>query len=128
MQIEHFAINVKQPRDMAAWYAEHLGLTIIRADEQPPYITFLADNNNETVLELYANPNGEFLAYGEMSVYTFHIAFAVPDIEAISGGLLDAGAMQKGDLVTFANGDVSAFYACPWGVTLQFIQRVKPLF
>lgn len=128
MKIEHFAINVKEPRKMAAWYAEHLGLTIIRADQEPPYITFLADDQNETILELYANPNGEFLSYADLSVFTFHIAFAIDDLEAICAKLATAGATQKGEFVTFANGDVSAFVQCPWGVTLQFIQRINPLF
>lgn len=128
MKIEHFALNVRSPREMAAWYAAHIGLTIIRADQQAPYITFLADDNNETVLELYTNPNGEFLAFDDLSVYTFHIAFAVTDLNVVRDSLVEAGAVQKGELVTFANGDVSVFLSCPWGVTLQFVQRVNPLF
>ena len=31
MDIEHFAINVKDPRAMADWYVRHLGLRVLRS-------------------------------------------------------------------------------------------------
>lgn len=128
MKIEHVAINVKEPRQMAAWYAEHLDLTIIRADEEPPYITFLTDDDNQTLLEFYANHQGEFLEYADLSVFTFHIAFAVESIVAEVERLVKAGATTKGTISTLGNGDKTGFVQCPWGVTLQFLERVKPLF
>ncbi len=128
MRIEHFAVNVKEPKAMAEWYAEHLGLSIIRADEVPPYITFLADDNNQTLLELYANPNGEFLELSDLSVFTFHIAFSVADMGAECARLIAAGAKSKGDAITLGNGDQTQFVQCPWGVTLQFLERINPLF
>jgi catechol 2,3-dioxygenase-like lactoylglutathione lyase family enzyme len=128
MKIEHFAINVKEPREMAAWYVEHLGLHTIRADQEAPYITFLADDENETILEIYANQAGEFLDYTNMSVFTFHIAFAVEDIQAVCNRLITAGASPKGEIITLANGDLAGFVTCPWGITLQFLQRINPLF
>ncbi|MEM7333117.1 MAG: VOC family protein [Chloroflexota bacterium] len=128
MKIEHFAINVKEPQAMAQWYAEHLGLTIIRADETPPFITFLADDNNQTLLELYANPNGEYIDFANLTVFTFHIAFSVPDMAGECVRLIEAGATSKGDAITLGNGDKTQFVQCPWGVTIQFLERINPLF
>jgi catechol 2,3-dioxygenase-like lactoylglutathione lyase family enzyme len=36
MKIEHFAINVKDPQAMAQWYVANLGMTIVRASDEPP--------------------------------------------------------------------------------------------
>ena len=128
MKIEHFAINVKEPQKMATWYAENLGLKIIRMDDAPPYITFLADDDNQTLLELYSNPNGEYLDFANLSVFSFHIAFSVPDLTAECDRLIAAGAISKGDVLILGNGDKTGFVQCPWGVTIQFLERIQPLF
>lgn len=127
MRIEHFAINVSEPAKMAAWYAKHLGLTIIRADDVEPYIHFLADDDNQTLFEIYSNPKGEIIDFGEYSVFTFHIAFSVADMLAECDRLIVAGATAQGDTITLGNGDLTRFVQCPWGVKLQFLQRIKPL-
>ena len=113
---------------MAHWWAEHLGLKIIREDDTPPYITFLADEDNGTVIELYANPNGEIVDFGQYSIFTFHIAFAVDDISAECARLVEAGAAPLGDIITMPNGDLLGFVRDPWGIVIQFLQRVQPLF
>ncbi|MEM7801043.1 MAG: VOC family protein [Chloroflexota bacterium] len=128
MKIEHIAINVSEPQAMAAWWSEHLDLQIIRADQEPPYITFLSDDGHQTLLEIYANPKGEFPNYPEMSIFTFHIAFAVEDIEAESARLIAAGAAAAGEILTMGNGDRLGFVRDPWGITIQILQRTAPLF
>jgi catechol 2,3-dioxygenase-like lactoylglutathione lyase family enzyme len=127
MKIEHFAVNVSDPRALAQWYVEHLGLRIARARTEPPYETFLADDNGETVIEVFNNPLGTHVNYGDMHPVTFHIAFTVPDMEADRERLIAAGATADGDIVTAPTGDQLAFVRDPWGIAIQLVKRQTPL-
>ena len=127
MKIEHFAINVREPQKMAAWWAEQFDLKIIRADEKAPFIHFLADDGNQTLIELYANDSGEFVDYGSLSLYTFHIAFAVEDIEAETARLVAAGGTQDGEIITLGTAVRFSIVRDPWGVAIQLLQRMDPL-
>ena len=127
MKLEHIAINVTDPRALADWYVDHLGLRTVRADSEPPYITFLAGDHGETMIEVYSNPVGEYVDYGSMHPVTFHIAFAVEDMAAEREGLLQAGASPEGDIFTTPNGDELAFVRDPWGNVLQLVKRVYKL-
>jgi catechol 2,3-dioxygenase-like lactoylglutathione lyase family enzyme len=126
MKIEHFAINVKEPQAMAQWYVANLGMTIVRGDNEPPYITFLAPAGGGSMIELYANPQGEFLDYGRFHALTFHIAFAVADLNQARYRLLQAGASADGDITTTAKGDQLAIVRDPWGNAIQLVQRAAP--
>lgn len=128
MKIEHFAINVDDAAGMAQWWSKNLGLKIIRADTDGAFIHFLSDDEDETVLEIYTNPAGEFPDYKNMSIFTFHIAFAVEDITKETDRLLAAGALPAGDILTMPNGDRLGFVRDPWGVCIQILQRETPLF
>lgn len=128
MKIEHFALNVDDPAGMADWWAKNLGLTIIRADQEAPFIHFLSDDGDQTLVEIYKNPRGEFPDYKNMSIFTFHIAFAVEDIQTEVDRLLAAGALPAGDFITMPNGDLMKFVRDPWGVCIQLLQRAVPLF
>lgn len=128
MKIEHFAINVKDPKAIAAWWEKNLGIKIIRADQEPPYIHFLADDNDETLIELYANDAGEYMEYGALSHFTFHIAFATDKIIEESERLMAAGATAGSDMITLGNGDKFQIVRDPWGIAIQIIQRTTPLF
>ncbi|MEM8862996.1 MAG: VOC family protein [Chloroflexota bacterium] len=127
MKIEHFAINVTDAAGMAQWWAKNLDLTIIRADKVEPFIHFLSDDGHQTLLEIYTNPKGEFPDYANQSIFTFHIAFAVEDIEAEIERLLAAGAQPSGDILTMPNNDRLGFVRDPWGVCIQILQRATPL-
>lgn len=126
MKLEHIALNVSDARAAATWYAEHLGMRIVKRNEQPPYIHFLADDDG-SMIELYSNPAGEIPGYAEMSPFTLHIAFAVDDIAAKHARLLDAGASAVGPIDTTPAGDQLAFLRDPWGVTLQLVRRQESL-
>ncbi len=128
MKIEHFAINVKEAAAMAHWWAEQFDLQIIRADQVEPYIHFLSDDGNQTIIEIYTNPQGEFPDYANQSIFTFHIAFAVENIEDEMARVVAAGAKSDGPPFSMANGDKMGFVRDPWGVCIQFLQRASPLF
>src|SRR4051795_4667877 len=92
LSLEHFACNVSDPAAMAAWYAEHLGMRIVRRVEGPPHIHFLADASGHTVMEVYGNTADPVPDYAGMHPLRFHIAFAAPDPDAAKAALVAAGA------------------------------------
>ncbi len=127
MKMEHFAINVPDSRAFADWYSEHLGLRIIRAQEETPYIRFLADDGDGTILEVYTNSGGDLPDYANLSPLTFHMAFAVEDIEAECARLIAVGATEAGEVMISPMGDKLGFVRDPWGIPIQLAQRTKPL-
>lgn len=127
MKIEHVAFNVKDSRALADWYVKHLGMTIIRSFDDPPYIRFLGDENNKTLLEVYSNPIGEYVEYGKFHPVTFHIAFTVDDMDGTRQRLVDAGGTLDGDIDETPVGDRLAFVRDPWGNSIQLVQRKTPM-
>ncbi|MEO5917188.1 MAG: VOC family protein [Luteolibacter sp.] len=75
MKIEHIAFNVADPVAIAAWYGQHLGLTIARHIPVPTQTHFLADDDGRTVLEIYGNPACELPDYFAMNPLQLHLAF-----------------------------------------------------
>jgi catechol 2,3-dioxygenase-like lactoylglutathione lyase family enzyme len=127
MKIEHVAINVPDARETAAWYAEHLGLKIVRKVDQPPYMHFLADESGQSMLEIYANTEAGIPDYPAMHPQNLHIAFVVDDIESELNRLLAAGATPEGGINPTPAGDKLVFFRDPWGVPLQLVQRKTPM-
>lgn len=127
MNIEHVAFNVPDPVKMAAWYVQHLGLRIVRQQEQAPYTHFLADSAGRVVLELYGHTNAAVPDYARLDPLSLHIAFVAEDVSAERQRLLAAGATPAGEIVTTEAGDVMTFVRDPWQVTVQLVQRKKPL-
>lgn len=127
MKIEHVAFNVPDALKAVAWYVDNLGMQIVRANSEPPYIHFLADSAGQTVLELYSNPIAAIPDYAGIQAFTLHIAWVVDDIDAVRSKLVAAGATAEGETTTAPNGDQLAFVRDPWGLTLQLVKRVKPL-
>lgn len=128
MEIEHFAINVKDAVSLAAWYAEHLGLTVLRSNhESIPFESFLIDSKGHTILEVYTDPAAEFIDYASLNPYTFHIALKVTNIKKVISNLVEAGASYDGKLLTNSTNDKVTFVRCPWGIPLQFVERNTPL-
>jgi glyoxylase I family protein len=127
MKIEHVAFNVEDSRALADWYAAHLGMSIVRSIEEPPYIRFLADSEGTTLLEVYSNPIGEYVQYGSFHPVTFHIAFTVEDMDGTRQRLEDAGGKIDGEVEVTALGDKLGFVRDPWGNAVQLVQRANPL-
>ncbi len=127
MKIEHIALNVREPDLMAAWYMEALGLQMAREILEPMYTAFLADDDGQTVLELYNNQSAEYPPFADMSVYSFHIAMLVDDISAEIARLEKAGGTIAAPAEDRPNGDRLGFIRDPWGVTIQLVERTSPL-
>src|SRR5438132_587452 len=127
MDIEHIALNVPDPVRMAAWYVEHLSLSVLRHQEQAPFTHFLADRAGRVVLELYHHTKAVVPDYAKLDPLTLHIAFKADDVAQQRQLLLSAGATLAGDVVTTETGDVMTFVRDPWGVTVQLVKRKQAL-
>ncbi|WP_018479487.1 VOC family protein [Pontibacter roseus] len=126
MKLEHFALNVENPIAMAAWYAEHLGMRVVRQMEQPPYTTFLADDSGRVMVEVYLNPADEVPLYREMNPLLVHLAFVSEDPTADKDRLVKAGAT----LVTeqhLEDGSHLVMLRDPWGLAVQLCKRAVPM-
>ena len=126
MKLEHVAINVPEPAAMAQWLVDNLGMRMVLATDESPYMHFVADDAG-SMFELYNNPTAPLLDYASMSPFNLHFAFASSDIEADVQRLIKAGATAEGEITTSPAGDKLAFLRSPWQVTIQFVQRHKPL-
>jgi catechol 2,3-dioxygenase-like lactoylglutathione lyase family enzyme len=123
MKIEHAAYQVEDPAAMAQWYVAHLGLTLVRAQDAPPFGQFLADDGGAVMLELYRHPLLSVPDYRSMDPLTLHIAFVADDVAAVRTRLIAAGATPEGESATNAGGDHLAMLRDPWGLAIQFVRR-----
>ena len=127
MKIEHIALNVASVDEHVAWYTEHLGLKIVRKMNDPNHMHFIVDDSDQSMLELYSNPNVPVPDYAAMDVRAFHIAITVEDMDAEKERLMAAGATLAEDLEITPAGDKLLFLRDPWGVTVQLVQRKEPM-
>ena len=126
MKLEHFALNVASPLEMAQWYREHLGLTIVRQQKEPPYTTFLADDSGQMMIEIYSNPPGEIPLYEKMNPLLLHLAFVSGTPEEDKNRLLKAGATLESDQ-HLEDGSHLVMLRDPWGLALQLCRRSVPM-
>lgn len=126
MKIEHFAINVAKPQEMASWYVENLGMSVARKLEAAPFTHFLADSAGSVMLEIYNNPADEVPDYRSMHPLLLHLAFTSRDVEADRARLEAVGATFVVDETTPA-GDRLIMLRDPWGFAIQLCSRSKEM-
>lgn len=126
MKLEHVAINVTEPAQLAQWLVDNLGMRIVVASKESPYMHFVADEAG-SMIELYNNPAAPVPDYSEINPFNLHFAYASSDIETDRARLVDAGAITVGEVTLSATGDRLAFLRTPWGEPFQLVQRKKPL-
>lgn len=124
---EHAAVNVADPEAMAAWYGEHLGVTVVRKGEPPALMHFLADAGGRVFLEIYRALPDQVPDYVSMHPLVLHLAFATDDASATLDRLVAAGATALGPAAPNAQGDTMAMLRDPWGLALQLCQRAEPM-
>jgi catechol 2,3-dioxygenase-like lactoylglutathione lyase family enzyme len=127
MKIEHTAYQVEDPVALARWYVEHLGLTVKRAQDEPPFVRFLADDGDAVMLEFYRNPKIPVPDYRAIDPVALHVAFRTDDVEATRARLMAAGATAEGDVQVTPAGDTMAMLRDPWGLAIQFVRRAQPM-
>lgn len=126
MEIEHFAINVDDPRAMTTWYETHLGMQTVRKIDAAPYTHFLADSSGRSVLEIYRNPPDDVPNYADLHPLQLHLAFNSTDPVADMNRLIEAGASLFEDQ-TLEDGSRLIMLRDPWGLALQLCHRARPL-
>jgi glyoxylase I family protein len=126
MKIEHFAINVEDPRAMARWYEVNLGMTVVRQSQDKPAMTFLADDSGRVMIEIYNNPAGLVPDYKSMDPLILHIAFVSLDPAYDRDRLLRAGASLVSD-DHLDDGSQLVMMRDPWGLAIQFCKRGTPM-
>lgn len=127
LQMEHFAINTKDPVSMATWYCEHLSMSVVRTGPEPGLMHFLADATGRVVMEIYTNPPELVPDYRAMDPRVLHLAFCVDDIEATVQRLVEAGAEKEVEPFFTPEGDHMAMLRDPWGFCIQFCKRATPM-
>ena len=127
IRLEHVAVNVANPVEMAEWYVENLGMEIVREGPPPVNGRFLVDSQGNMMLELYHNPPDAVPDYASMDPLLLHVAFLVDDVDAIREKLLAAGATSAGEVETTPAGDRIAMLRDPWGLAIQFVHRADPM-
>ena len=126
MKIEHMALNVADPVAMAAWYVEHLGVSIVHRKDDTPRTHFLADTGGNVLLEIYNNPPDQVPLYMDMDPLILHLAFESVNPAADAKRLIEAGARWVEE-VHLDDGSHLVMLRDPWGLALQICKRGKPL-
>lgn len=126
MKLEHTAYNVADPKGVTAWYEKHLGFSVVRRIDEPPFTHFLADDSGQALLEIYNNPPDQVPEYGSMDPLLFHLAFVSEDPEADCARLIEAGASLVEGMHTPA-GDHLIMLRDPWGLAIQLCRRSEPM-
>lgn len=126
MKLEHFAVNVEDPNAMAEWYVENMGMSIVKQQQQAPFMTFLADDSGQVMIEIYRNPTDQVPAYRNMHPLIVHLAFVSesPDKDKIR--LEKAGAATVSDDI-LEDGSHLVMMRDPWGLAIQLCKRAVPM-
>ena len=122
MKLEHVALNVPAPVEMADWYSRNLGLEMVRSNSEPPYAHFLRDSGGRMMFEIYSNSEADVPDYEAMNPLILHFAFVSESPADDRDRLLKAGAT----LVSDEQPDDASHIVMmrdPWGVPIQFCKR-----
>lgn len=126
MKLEHFALNVEKPVEMAAWYTQNLGMKIVRKQEAAPFTHFLADNSGRIMIEIYCNPANQVPNYRKMDPLLVHIAFVSQNPTADKERLVAAGASLDSEM-QLEDGTHLIMLRDPWGLSIQLCKRGKAM-
>ncbi len=126
LAFEHLAVNVSDPAAVAAWYVDHLGMTIVRRGDPPVSMHFLADAGRRAMIELYSNASAPVDIYRELHPAQLHLAFTSTDPDADADRLVAAGATLIEHLHN-PDGSHLTMLRDPWGLPIQLAKRATPM-
>jgi catechol 2,3-dioxygenase-like lactoylglutathione lyase family enzyme len=127
IRFEHIAFNVPDPVATVKWYTTNLGMKIMRFDGAPTFTTFIADSGMHMMIEFFHNAGYPLLEPAKMHNMAIHLAFSTPSIVKTQEMLVAAGATIVDSLRKTASGDQVLTLRDPWGLPIQFVERVKPM-
>ena len=126
LAFEHLAVNVSDPVAVAAWYVDHLGMTIVRRGDPPVSMHFLADAGRRAMIELYSNASAPVDIYRDLHPAQLHLAFTSTDPDADADRLVAAGATLIEHLHN-PDGSHLTMLRDPWGLPIQLAKRATPM-
>ena len=124
---EHISLNVHDPVSMVKWYCKNLEMIVTREGTSPNFNYFIADSGKHIMLEIANNADYVPINFPAVNVNSIHLAFMVKNITAIKEKLISQGATLAKDISTNNNGDKVMTLRDPWGLPIQFLERVKPI-
>ena len=127
MKIEHFALQVPDPRAMADWNVNNLGFRVARSSGEPSHARFLMEGAGSVMLEIYRNPQAPVPDYPSLNPLLLHLAFVSENPGADRDRLVKAGATLVEDVNTNPAGDELVMLRDPWGIALQLVRRAAPM-
>jgi catechol 2,3-dioxygenase-like lactoylglutathione lyase family enzyme len=128
MNIEHIGICVSAPVSMGVWYRDHLGFKIVlSAGDDMDGVSFVADGEGKTILELGRLPEGPPLDGRSLQPLQLHIALECKDPSAEAERLIRAGAERIGESPRNSYRGEKILIRDPWGYTIQLVNRKKKL-
>lgn len=122
MIFEHFAINVADVNAVVEWYTANLKVQVASAQQEPPFMTFLADSGGRVFVELYHRPEEAITDFTKQHFLTFHLAMVSDNAEADKKRLAEVGASFVEE-VKKQDGSHLVMLRDPWGMPLQLCQR-----
>ncbi len=122
MVFEHFALNIKEVNAVVDWYVSNLHLTVVSAQKEAPFMTFLADTTGRVVMELYYRPDEHSTNFVNQHPLTFHVAFVSENAQLDRERLEKVGASFFEE-VKKEDGSHLVMLRDPWGMPLQLCQR-----
>ncbi len=129
MNIEHVGICVAAPISMGKWYRDHLGFKIVRsAGDDEDGVSFIVDEEGNTVLELGKLPEGPPLDGRSLLPLQLHIAVECEDPTVEAEKLAKAGAELLGESPRNKYKGEKILIRDPWGYTIQLVNRKNKLF
>jgi catechol 2,3-dioxygenase-like lactoylglutathione lyase family enzyme len=127
MRVEHVAFQVDDPNAVSKWYCDNLGMRQVRQGPGPTFMTFLADDGDNVMFEIYNNSEVETPDYSAQNPLLLHLAFSSEDVDGDRGKLIAAGATPVGGVWHREDGDVLAMLRDPWGLAVQVLSRKEPM-
>jgi glyoxylase I family protein len=126
--IDHPAISCQNPRKLAAWYCEHLGMKIVGDNGQEPASLLLGYNDDlraGTTLEIMPvrDPGPPPVQVPRFCQGLRHLAFRVSDFDAAYAQLKAIGIEFLFEPVIAVGGGKIVSFRDPEGNELQIVQR-----
>jgi len=124
--VDHVAIAAKDPKTLAQWYCEVLGMRILFDNEKEPP-TYLVGGDMGGVVEIMPDNGAAVTAHQPYDPGIRHIAFRVRDFAAVHTALKGKvlGLTPPGPA---AGGGQIAFFHDPEGNLLQIVSRDQELY
>jgi glyoxylase I family protein len=123
--VDHIAIAAEDPRALAEWYRDVLGMRVLFENGQEPPTLFVGGDRGGTIEIMphrgQPRPSREFYAPG-----ISHIALTVEDFDSAYTAVQQQVATLS-DRIPAAGGGWIANFQDPEGNDVQIIQRTKDL-